>query len=329
MTPGDAEIARERPTSAERTGVSVVIATYNGAARVPDVLAALAAQTAPDGSFEVIVVDNNSTDGTAAAVENDPATAALRMRGVEVRVVAEKKQGLTHARIKGICEASRELACFLDDDNLPNHDFIELGQIAFEDLTIGLVVSRVFPSWETTPSHAIMRRQSLFAVNSYLGGAAQEFDMHSPIAPIIGAGLWVRREAFLKAIPWRTPELLLSDRSGDRLISGGDIEIGILIGRAGYRRIYDPGLCLAHRIPASRLETRYMRRLIQGIVRSELTLKEKYLGERVSLRGRLAFVAQLLAAPLVGLWRRDVKRETAFIAAAAIARLKGPFRISK
>jgi glycosyltransferase involved in cell wall biosynthesis len=329
MTPGDAEIACQHPTSAERPGVSVVIATYNGAKRVPEVLAALAAQTAPDGSFEVIVVDNNSTDGTASAVENDPATDALRARGVEVRVVAEKKQGLTHARIKGICEASRELACFLDDDNLPNHDFIKQGPNAFRNPTIGLVVSRVLPSWENVPTRAILQRQSLFAVNGYLGDISQEFDLRSPIAPVIGAGLWVRREAFLRAIPWKTPELLLPDRSGNRLISGGDIEIGILIGRAGYRRIYDPGLCLIHHIPASRLETRYVRRLIQGIVRSELTLKEKYLGERDGLRSRLTFVAQLLAAPFVGLWRGDARRETAFVAAAAIARLKGPFAIQK
>lgn len=329
MMPSDSENPCERATSTERAGVSVVIATYNGAKRVPEVLAALVAQTAPDGSFEVIVVDNNSTDGTASAVENDPATAALRVRGIEVRVVAEKKQGLTHARIKGICEASRELACFLDDDNFPDRDFFERGLQAFGDPALGLVVSKVLPSWENAPTRAVMRRQSLFAVNGYLGDAAQEFDVHSPIAPVIGAGLWVRREAFLKAIPWKTPELLLPDRSGNRLISGGDIEIGILIGRAGYRRIYDPGLCLIHRIPASRLDTRYMRRLIQGIVRSELTLRKKYFGDTIGLRGRLAALAQLAAAPLIALWRGDVKRESSFIAAAALARLKGPFAIQR
>lgn len=62
MTPDDAETARERSILAERSGMSVVIATYHGAKRVPNVLAAHAARTAPAGAFEVAVGENNSTD---------------------------------------------------------------------------------------------------------------------------------------------------------------------------------------------------------------------------------------------------------------------------
>ena len=72
------------------------------------------------------------------------------------------------------------------------------------------------------------------------------------------------------------PDLLLSDRVGTQTMCGGDIELGLLVGKAGYDRVYDPKLRLHHYIPESRLQTRYFCRLITGIVRSELTLQRKY-----------------------------------------------------
>lgn len=127
-------------------------------------------------------------------------------------------------------------------------------------------------------------------------------------------------------MPWFRPESLMAGCSGASLACGEDIEFGVLLGRAGYGRVYEPRLRLTHEIPASRLETAYLRRLIEGIVRSELTLKEKYLGERFGMRARMMSLAQIIAAPVVALWRGDARREMIFIAAAAIARLKGPFR---
>lgn len=150
-----ANAPRETAAADEAAGVSVVIATYNGAAHVPKVLAALAAQTAPNGSFEVVVVDNNSSDGTAAAVEADPAAAALRARGVAVRVVPEPRQGSTYARIRGVQEARRLLISFLDDDNLPEQDFVEAGVETFADPAISLAVSQVRPHWEQSPPPSV------------------------------------------------------------------------------------------------------------------------------------------------------------------------------
>ena len=112
---------------------SVVIPTFNGAVRLPRVLAALAAQTAADGSFEVVVVDNASTDDTGVVAREDVAAGRLRDRGVEVRVIAEPRQGLTLARIAGVKGARSDAVCFLDDDNLPDPDYVENGIAAFTD----------------------------------------------------------------------------------------------------------------------------------------------------------------------------------------------------
>jgi glycosyltransferase involved in cell wall biosynthesis len=133
---------------------SVVIPTFNGAARLPRVLAALVAQTAPNGSFEVVVVDNASTDATAAVARDDVAVAQLGARGIEVRVIAEPRQGLTYARIAGVAAARSDAVCFLDDDNLPDPDYIEKGISTFADGSLGLVISCVRPHWETAPSPA-------------------------------------------------------------------------------------------------------------------------------------------------------------------------------
>ena len=88
--------------------VTVVIPTYNRARRLPLLLQALTAQDAANGSFEVVVVDNNSTDDTATVVRDDASTAVLRARDIECRVVRETRQGQTFARIVGVLVAREE-----------------------------------------------------------------------------------------------------------------------------------------------------------------------------------------------------------------------------
>jgi glycosyltransferase involved in cell wall biosynthesis len=308
--------------------VSVVIPTFNGALRLPLVLAALAEQDAPDGSFELIVVDNASTDDTGLVLERDQSAARLRQRSINCRTVHERRKGLTYARICGVIAACGELVCFLDDDNVPDADYIANGPPAFNDPVVGLATSKVRPDWETEPPPSIERRRHLLAVNDYNGDQPKTFT--GLIAPTIGAGMWVRKEAFLRAIPWQQPDTLISDRRGGSLCGSGDIEIGVLMYLAGYERRYIPELRLAHRIPQWRIDVRYMRRLIIGTIRSELAIRAKYekpfgTVEPLGAWANLAMTA--CALPGFLLFKPDRKREAVFVLADRYARVRGPIEI--
>jgi hypothetical protein len=102
----------------------------------------------------------------------------------------------------------------------------------------------------------------------------------------------------------------------------------VLIGKAGYRRAYEPTLRLVHEIPSRRIETAYLRRLIAGIVRSELTMHEKYDGAKFGLHDQVIAVAQLFKAICAIPWLMKLggRREIAFVMADRWARLKGPLR---
>jgi glycosyltransferase involved in cell wall biosynthesis len=310
--------------------VSVVIPTFNGAPRLPLVLTALAEQNAPDGSFELIVVDNASTDGTGLVLERDPSAERLRQRSITCRTVYEQRQGLTYARICGVIAARGELVCFLDDDNIPDADYIANGPPAFGDPVVGLATSMVRPYWEIDPPPSIVRRRHLLAVNDYNGDQPKTFaDL---IAPTVGAGMWVRKEAFLRAIPWQQPDRLISDRRGGGLCGSGDIEIGVLMYLAGYDRRYIPALRLAHRIPAARMDVRYMRRLIIGTIRSELAISSQYdrhfgAAERVAAWAKLAMAA--CALPGFLLFKRDRRREAMFVLADRYAHIRGPIEVAQ
>ena len=101
----------------EPLDLSVVICTYNGMERLPRVLDCLLAQVGLEQqAWEVIVVHNNSTDGTAQVVD------AYRQRWpqpIPLRYAFEARQGAGYARQHGVKIACGSLVAFLDDDNHP------------------------------------------------------------------------------------------------------------------------------------------------------------------------------------------------------------------
>jgi glycosyltransferase involved in cell wall biosynthesis len=100
--------------------VSVVICTYNGQDRLPEVMDALMIQVVPpEIRWEILVIDNNSTDRTSAV-----AAAYVPRSPVPLKVVVETEQGLVYARRRGVLDSAGRLISFLDDDTIVDPNWV-------------------------------------------------------------------------------------------------------------------------------------------------------------------------------------------------------------
>jgi glycosyltransferase involved in cell wall biosynthesis len=99
--------------------ISVIIPTYNRAATLKDCLAALAAQTCHAELFEIIVVDDGSSDGTAEAV-----AAFIRVGVPETKYIRQRNLGPAAARNAGIRKAAGDIVLFIGDDIMAAPDLL-------------------------------------------------------------------------------------------------------------------------------------------------------------------------------------------------------------
>jgi glucosyl-dolichyl phosphate glucuronosyltransferase len=116
---------KERLTEVEdrRILVSVVVCTYNRGALVGDALQSLVDQTLDRRMYEIIVVDNASSDGTSQIMRN------FKEEHPEHHVVLtdEERVGLAHARNTGVRQARGLYVAFMDDDARANRTWLETG----------------------------------------------------------------------------------------------------------------------------------------------------------------------------------------------------------
>jgi len=101
--------------------ISAIISTYNRARFLPGLFDSIKNQTLPSGNFEVLIINNNSSDNT----EELSLSFVNNNSGITVRYYDETNQGLSYARNRGIKEASGELLTFIDDDAILSNDFLE------------------------------------------------------------------------------------------------------------------------------------------------------------------------------------------------------------
>jgi glucosyl-dolichyl phosphate glucuronosyltransferase len=99
--------------------LSVIVCTYNREKLLVDCLNSLASQSIDPERFELIVVDNNSRDGTPSLVRSH------EQRVKHLRYVVETKQGLSHARNCGYETACGDYLIYLDDDAIAPPDYLE------------------------------------------------------------------------------------------------------------------------------------------------------------------------------------------------------------
>jgi glycosyltransferase involved in cell wall biosynthesis len=131
----------------------VIVPIYNGLADLPHLNSCLLAQTFPKSQVEYLLVDNNSQDGTWAALQQFAHTAS--QQGVTVRPLSEPHiQSSYAARNRGMRAAMGEILVFTDADCRPQPDWLEQMVLPFQDTSIALVAGEV----EALPSHNLLER---------------------------------------------------------------------------------------------------------------------------------------------------------------------------
>jgi glycosyltransferase involved in cell wall biosynthesis len=132
--------------------VTVAICTWNRARLLDRTLAELRRQRVPAGvTWELVLVDNNCTDDTAAVAER-------HLQHLPIRHVVETKQGHSHARNRAVDEARGDLVLWTDDDvNASDNWIAEYVRVAREFPDAGYFGGRITP-WFADEIPAATRR---------------------------------------------------------------------------------------------------------------------------------------------------------------------------
>jgi len=125
--------------SRERSHISVVVPFRDVEAHIDTCVRALLAQDYPRDRFELLFIDNGSTDESAAIVRGHAG----------VRLLAESKVGAYAARNRGVAEARGSILAFTDSDCAPRDDWLRRIDEAFRGPSVGLILGCVRPARES------------------------------------------------------------------------------------------------------------------------------------------------------------------------------------
>lgn len=239
--------------------LTVAIPTYNGEKRLPDVLEKLRSQTGTEAiAWEVLVVDNNSSDNTPAVVQQFQQNWPEK---IPLRYVFEHKQGLSFARQKAVTEARGELVGFLDDDNFPTPNWVAAAyQFAQEHPQAGAYGGKIIGKFESDLPKNFDRIACFLAIIEK-GDQPLLYSIKQRMLPP-GAGLIIRTSAWLENVP---ETLVLRGRTTKQMLASEDVEALRHIQKSGWEIWYNPAMIIYHCIPSHRTERPYLTKLCFGV----------------------------------------------------------------
>ena len=231
--------------------VSVVVPTYNRAAMLERTLLSLFSQRTDDANFEIIVVDNNSSDRTGELVESLKAQSP-----VTLRYLRETQQGNAYARNTGIDQAQAPIIAFLDDDCVADENWVSTIKTTFDRAPeISFVGGRVLPMWETEPPSWLTTAH--WAPLALLDYGGDELAIGgSPPRGLLTANLAVRKNVFAE-VGGFSPAL---QRVKGGIGSLEDHEFLLRMCRGGNRGIFLPELITRTPVDPERISKAYHRR---------------------------------------------------------------------
>jgi glycosyltransferase involved in cell wall biosynthesis len=247
-------------------GISVIICCYNSADRLPETLRHLVLQKALLISWEVIVVNNASSDNTVDVAHHY--WDKFQLPDIKFRVVDQPIPGLTNARKKGIEVSRYEYLLFCDDDNWLYPDYIEQAyEIMQSNSRIGVLGGcGVFEP--QSPVNQEIKEYTGYYVNGPQTWTKTE-------RWVYGAGS-IYRKSILSDLIDNGWQQIMSGRKGKSLISGEDVEICFMISLSGYEIVADNRLLFKHFVPVERQKISYITKLAFWLSYSHVLLNSYF-----------------------------------------------------
>jgi glucosyl-dolichyl phosphate glucuronosyltransferase len=227
----------------------VVVCTRNRVEALSECLGSLANQEVSPARFEVVVVDNGSTDRTATFLQRWVAGDPTRRR-----ILTEERTGLSRARNRGVEEARHEVVLFIDDDALAHTGWVGAHLARYgEDDDVGAVGGPVVLSWPSgRPAWVGPELEHWFSALD-LGPEARAFPPpHGPY----GANMSVRRLDVI-AVGGFAIELGRRERS---LVSGEEHDLFTRLWARGALIEYEPAAVVTHQVLPDRLRRAWVLR---------------------------------------------------------------------
>ena len=227
--------------------LTVIIPTYNRAELLGETLATLVEQDFDKSQYEVLVVDNASTDATRQVVEQwEKKTNGL------IRYLYELRPGSHYARNGAVKHAKGEILYFTDDDVLAQPDMLTEILKPFEDKTVVTVTGAVRPKWLVEPPQWVKKYLSNYLLS--LNEMEQKWIVSDDDQGIFSCHQAVRKDWFVRAGGYN-PDIVNGEWVGDN-----ETGLNIKLKNLGGRFAYNGAAIIYHQIPASRMTQEYLNR---------------------------------------------------------------------
>jgi glycosyltransferase involved in cell wall biosynthesis len=270
--------------------ISVVICTYNRAAYIRDAMESLVNQTLDKTAFEVIIVNNNSTDDTQK-VCLDYLSAHP---DYQFQFLNEAKQGASFARNTGAALAKGGLLCFMDDDAVAGKDYLErIVQFFASHPDAGGLGGKIIPKY--IPAEPAW-------MSYYVSSMVGNFDYSPTIAVFspnkypLESNMIIRKTDFdaIKGFNTALPGVV-----GTLRIGGEGKDFFMRLKALGHVIYYDPAIAVQHVVEVSKLTPEYLYRVASGMGRGE-KVRMKEMGNGAYLKKIAEYLFKLGAAIILG-----------------------------
>ncbi len=225
--------------------ITVAICTFNRKEYLKKAIDSILKQTIDCNLFELLIIDNNSTDGTEELIKNN-----YTDNNLSIKYIKEDNQGLSYCRNTAVANSKYDFVAFLDDDGIAEPQWLELMLKVLKENNVNFACATgdVLPIWEIPKPSWLFPFFEIYFSIFQLSKERFKFTDNQNHTPA-GGNVIYKKQVLIELGGFNTT----LGRNGINLLSGEETLIHKKMIRNGYELIYIPDIRIHHHIHKSRI----------------------------------------------------------------------------